>query len=264
MRETGKTGKTRRGSGPSILFRRGVCVFSWALLGLAGCSGMQQTTMQPKGDPLLGDVKPGTPVAPIPAGTQASATSGIPPLPLQNDARSTAAVVNNTSLPGGKSLGIDNGGTGQATGWQRTNLGLGQPNSGTPGNSRTPAGTGTPKVAPVPSQPAPGRQVSNPTTGTPGVIPAGNWTTAPGSPSGIPVIPAPPAGDSSALQASLEASLKSKGFVGARRVDTAEGVQFSGYVPNPDRPGALRYLETTAPDYATALQALLNRIEKGS
>lgn len=210
--------------------------------------------MQPKGDPLLGDVKPGNGVAPIPPGTQAGNAGGVPPLPLANAARSTAAVANNTSLPGGKTLGIESGSTGRPTGWQRTNLGLGQPN-GT-------GSTGSPKVAPVPNQPTPGPQVSTPAT--PGVIPAGNWANAPGSPGGIPVIPAPAPGDASALQASLEATLKSKGLLGVRRADTPEGVQLSGYMPNPDRPGSLMYLETTAPDYTTALQAILRRIDKGN
>ena len=47
-----------------------------------------------------------------------------------------------------------------------------------------------------------------------------------------------------------------------KKEDTSEGVRVSCYVPQRANPANLRYLETVAPDYGTALQALVQQIDR--
>jgi hypothetical protein len=239
---------------------------------LAGCSTTSPTH---SGDPLFGEYYPkgpnGQPMPPPNPAPHKTTSTGVPPYPTVNSAGSTAAIANNTGLPGGRNLAINEN---SGTNWALTNT----------SNTGTPAGvapaTATPIVRPIPRdttgpvavsipvQPGNPAANSNPvtsanlgTTSAPAgtIIPTGALSasaeapqkkTAPVAPTGV-VTPD-----------DLQRTLQGKGALGLKKDEIAEGVRVSCYVPQQSNPANLRYLETVAPDYPTGLQALLQQIDR--
>jgi hypothetical protein len=215
-----------------------VCVALLFLPLAVGCQAPQTHT----GDPLLNEYYPKAPTGqPLPPPTKT--TSAVPPYPSNNSAASTAAIAANTALPGGRNLAI-NDKTG--TNWMLTNTS----NSGA-GNP--------PIVQPIPRD----ATFSGPITqssalSTPGtVITTGSWTSA--TPAPPAAGPLPPLG--TVTPEILQATLQGKGALGLKQENVADGLRVSCYVPQRSNPGNFRYLETTARDYSTALQALLQQVD---
>jgi hypothetical protein len=257
MSKTRKADKIRRTSR-----RQSWC--AWVSLGLGllpalvGCSSAPHTH---SGDPLFGEYYPkgpnGQPMPPANTSPNKTTSAGVPPYPTTNAASSTAAIA---GLSGGRPLAIDEK---TGTNWTLTNT------TNTPPN--VPAGNGSPIVQPVPrdtsgpvasnagtpsnSPPAPvGNSANPPST----ILTTGSWTTGPHPPPNVgPVAPL-----GTVTPEILQSTLQGKGAVGLKREDTPEGVRVSCYVPQRSNPANLRYLETVARDYPTALQALLQQIDQ--
>jgi hypothetical protein len=238
-----------------------LCV--WACLGLgllpllAGCGSTSKTHA---GDPLYGEFYPKGPGGqPMPPSNQSpnKTTSAVPPIPASNSAASTAALAG--GLPGGRSLAI---GENSGTNWALTSTGSGVvPAGGAPGGI-IPASGKAPIVQPIPRDPG---FMGPVTAGNPGmnsnpggaVVAAGSWSS--GTPAPSSTAPLPPLGV--VTPEVLQDTLQGKGAVGLKKENVPEGVRVSCYVPQRSDPFNLRYLETTAADYPTALQALLRQVE---
>jgi hypothetical protein len=238
MSEQRKPGERRRAARTHVLG-------AWAVIGLALVSGLAGCTSTPQthaGDPLFGEYYPkgpnGQPMPPPNSGVNKT-TSGVLPVPPASSATSTAAIANNTALPGGRALAINEK---NGVDWTLT---------GNPNNNTTPAqptANHPPIVQPVPQDPsysAPINATSNQSTGN--AVPAG---TAPAPPMGMVTTDV------------LLATLQGKGAVGLKQEAVPDGVRVSCYVPQAGNPSNLRYMETVARDYPTGLQAILQQIDQ--
>jgi hypothetical protein len=106
--------------------------------------------------------------------------------------------------------------------WQLTNIGK--------GHQMPP--TQTPTVQPVPRDPPP----------PPGGLQPSSWSSA-------------------AQPDSVLAPLKARGAVGEQEETVPGGIRFSCFLPSRANPANLRQYEVTAPDLASAVQAILRQID---
>jgi hypothetical protein len=225
---------------------------------ITGCS---HTAQNHTGDPLYGEYYPkgpnGQPMPPPSTPTKTSSL-GVPPYPASNSGTSTAALA--VGLPGSKALAINDTNT--------TNV----PATLTNGNGvapYVPAGNRPPLVQPIPRDTAatsgPVASATNgfsvppvaaPTTPPPAqnpanpIITAGSWSAGTQATSG----PVAPLGV--VTPEVLQSTLAGKGAKNLKQENVPDGVRVSCYAPDG------RYLETTARDSTTGLQALLGQIEQ--
>jgi hypothetical protein len=209
---------------------------AWGSLGLlagltaAGCSSVPPTAQQSAGDPLLGPTPPlaNQPTAPA-AGNAQAWLAPIPP---------AAGVATNAALAGqSQSLAI--GGAPSGDGWLRK---IDAPP--TPGQTPiTPASQQSqPRVEPVPKD--------NSFTAIPGpaIQPTGSWAAS-----------SPPAGPS---PEQLKQLLDARGVIGQKQEIVPGGILLRCVVTSPANPNANQVYETTAVDYATAVQAIVQQIDR--
>jgi hypothetical protein len=196
---------------------------------LAGCSlGNKRNKAE---DPLLGNPKgppgPGAPAAP-PPGTRSQAE--VPPIPTASSSPSNAALAANP-LPGSRPLSI-----------------------GSVDAAATPAGTLT-------SGPSNGAKLSRP---EPIVqpIPRDAGSTAPGTSAVVPVGTWGAAGQQPTTTDPIQQKLKDRGVTFQRQEVVSGGIHFSCTVPNPQNPAVTRFFEATAPDYPSAVQAVLQQMDQ--
>jgi hypothetical protein len=252
---------------------------AWVILGICSAAlvGCSSTPATHSGDPLFGEYYPkgpnGQPLPP-PNPAQKTTSIGVPPYPAANSASSTAAIATNTSLPGGRPLAINekNGLNGSLTNTSApAGVGIGTPivqpiprDTTGPVATANPAGTSTPAIA---------TNLGNAATPVGTIIPTGSWTAPAQSPATTspaaapaPASPSPAPGPAqvpvAATADALQAALEGKGAVGLKQENVPEGVRVSCYMPRPSSPANIRYLETVAGDYATALQAILQQADQ--
>jgi len=193
-------------------------------LGLAGCSTAHHasTTL---GDPLLGPAPPpAQSTSPLHATTPGNS---LPPIPQNAGLSTNAALASQTAQP--QSLAIT-----QGSGWARKVDGAGTPT--TPGMP-----VSQPKVEPIPSD----RSITAPQT--PAIKQTG-WSA-----SGQPT---PPSTEQ------LDQQLTAKGVLAHELVRDPNGmVRLKVAVANPSNPNVIDNLEQVAPDYATAVVAIIRDID---
>ncbi len=198
---------------------------AWSTLGLAwlpalaGCSTTAPATHT--GDPLYGEYYPkgpnGQPMPPPATPHKTTSAAGVPPFPLANSSASTAAIANNTELPGGRPLAINEKG---GTNWALTN------NPGSPARA--------PVVVPVPrDNTVPGPITQAAPANLPGtIVAAGSWSSGPATPvSSGPVAPL-----GMVTPDVLQGTLQGKGAVGLKQETVPDGVRVSCYVPQHRQP----------------------------
>jgi len=231
---------------------------------LNGCSSTSPHTHS--GDPLFGEYYPkgpnGQPMPPPSQGANKTTSLGVPPYPAANSASSTAAIAGNAALPGGRPLAINEK---SGTNWALTNT----------STTNTPAtGNGQPVVQPIPPDttgpitaanqgaqmasiaPINIGEITKPATP---VVAAASWSKP--TPIQQTATPIPPLGK--LTPEVLQSTLEAKGAIGLKQ-EAAEGgsVRVSCYVQQKTNPANMRYLETVAADYPTALQALLRQVDQ--
>lgn len=253
--------------------RRGLASLCAALgLGLATLSGCNSTPKQHTGDPLMGEpIQPkgpnGQPLPPV--NIPAKQTSALP-YPESNSASSNAAIAANTGAPygttlaGGRDLAIGDGTRPSwiiNTGQQNYQGPIVQP---VPRDTSAPAGNNPFGVVPnnTPSNNIFGAPptAAAPNTTSPTIATA-SWTADnPLSRGTAPSGPVAPLGTTTTDV--LVSTLQGKGAIGLRQENVLEGVRVSCYVPSRTNSQDLRHLETTARDYPTALQAILQQIDQ--
>jgi hypothetical protein len=235
MHRPAKTGKPRR-TGKARL------ILTWASLGLcagltgAGCSTTAQTTAQATaGDPLLGPTPPPS-TLPVQA-APANAEAWLAPIPPSSGVATNATLASQTPPP--RSLAIGEAPPGGS--WQR-NI------DGAPATSNVLKAPITPAsqihVEPVPKD--------NSFTAAPGqaIQPAGSWAVS---------SPSPAAGPS--LE-QLKQALDVRHVIGQQQENVPGGIHLRCVVTNPANPNANQIYETTAADYATAVQAIVQQIDR--
>jgi hypothetical protein len=207
-------------------------------LGPAGC---HTTKLDKAGDPLLGAAVPpaGNPAQPhnppqttqTPAGTPTATSANVPPIPLPAASPTNASLASQTRP---KSLAITDG---AAAGWQR---GAALPVSpvGNPSQSNA-----APRVEPVPAADSFSQQTSAPIQTTSSWT-AGNRPAAAETPE------------------QLQKLLDAHGVAGQKLVSNPTGVHLICAVPSRANPSQNVLYEVTAPDYATAVHAVVRQIEQ--
>ncbi|MCI0377479.1 MAG: hypothetical protein L0215_07730 [Gemmataceae bacterium] len=224
------------------------------LLILAGV-GCNSTKPTHSGDPLFGEYYPKGPTGQqLPQQAAANPNKVGLSTPTALTGNSPAAFANNTALPGANPLAI---GEKNAPDWTLTNTNKGgNPSIAPMGSGIAGDGpTGSPKVMPVPRDPManPGPSTMAPTAG--GILTTGSWSAEEKN------ADVPPLGAVSVDV--LQSTLQARGVLGLKTEPVPEGVRVSCFAPQPDNPANLRYLETTAPDVATAFQALRQKLDSG-
>ena len=209
------------------VFLAGAALGLGAALTGAGCNTMQHAANDKLGDPLLGE----TPQEKKNATTHAQAPAGLGPIPPAGG--TTTAALSGQS----PALSI-----GAADGWARKV-------DGTPAGATT-SGTLKAPVVPV-SQPKvyPVPKDESGLTTAPALQPTGSWQASGPAPT---VVPTPE---------SLDALLDSRGVIGKKKEDVPGGIHLVCAVTNPANPNANQIYETTAVDYATAVQAIVAQID---
>jgi hypothetical protein len=233
MHRPAKSGSLRR-------TRKSLSLLAWGSLGLlaglagAGCSSVPTTAQQSPGDPLLGPAPPNANQPTPPANAQAW-LAPIPP---------SAGVPTNAALAGqSQSLAIGAAPSGE--GWLRKI-------DGTP----TPGNAGQAPITPV-SQPrveaipkdnsftaAPTQSISTPVQS---IQPTGSWAAS-----------NPAAGPT---PEQLKQLLDARGVIGQKQDVVPGGILLRCVVSTPANPSANQVYETTAVDYATAVQAIVQQID---
>jgi hypothetical protein len=218
--------------------------FAWGSIGLsagltgAGCESVPATTQQSAGDPLLGPAPANANQSTPPANAQA----WLAPIP------SASGVATNASLAGQtQSLAIGGAPTGE--GWMRKIDGTPAPVG--PGQTPiTPVSQQSPRVEAVPKdnsftaaptqsiQPAPAQSIQ----------PAGSWAAS-----------SPPVGPSAEQ---LKKMLDDHRVNSQQQQNVPNGILLRCYVTSPADPSARQVYETTAVDYATAVQAIVQQIDQ--
>ncbi|MCI0640473.1 MAG: hypothetical protein L0Y72_05690 [Gemmataceae bacterium] len=247
MRQIAKTNRLRR----KLRFAVGVIGLLHALI-LTG-TGCNSTKPTHSGDPLFGEYYPKGPTGQqLPQQAAANQNKVGLSTPTALTGNSPAAFANNTALPGASPLAI---GEKNAPDWTLTNTNKGGNPTAAPMGSGSNGPTGSPKVMPVPRDPTgnPGASSMAPAPG--GILTTGSWSAEENKAN------VPPLGAESVEV--LQSTLQARGVLGLKTEPVPEGVRVSCFAPQPDNPANLRYLETTAPDVATALQALRQKLDSG-
>ena len=224
-----------------------------AALGAGGCSMGGPMDLAKVGDPILGAAVPAAqPLQPQSApqnaqqqqGSPAATSSAIPPIPTLPASPTSASLASQTRPLGGLAI-TDGNSFPQGDGWQRNTGAAPVAPIGSPNN---PPVRQPPKVVPVPRED--GFSSGQP---VPGIQTAGSWSAG-----------AQAAVQSAALSPQqLQQLLESRGVVAQKLFNNADGVHLLCAVPSRSSPEAriLTY-EVTAPDYATAVQAIVRQIDQ--
>jgi hypothetical protein len=244
MQRAQERGKTPRARGTGRTACLALACWSGALFALlSGCNTFQRSRDPKEPEPLYGEFHPKSfGNAPPPAGKTTSSKSGnsgvIPALPAATSTESSAAIASGDPLQGSRPLGIEDAGRGQpVAAWQGTKqLTSGQPAADMIPNLRPPVG----QAQPLPPDPNAGATIP---VGARAAPPA--WSAQPA------------AADFDQLQKELAdhnvISLRLEKYQGACKVSCT--------VPKPFDQGVNRTYEATAPDYKTAIRAVLSRID---
>jgi hypothetical protein len=217
---------------------------AWGSIGLsvgltgAGCGSVPATTHQSAGEPLFGE----TPLNPAQPTPPANAQAWLAPIPSASGVATNASLASQT-----QSLAIGGAPTGE--GWMRKI-------DGTPTPGQTPINPvsqqSTPRVEAVPkdnSFTAAPTQSFQPAAAVPQSIqPTGSWAAA-----------TPPAGPSADQ---LKQMLDARGVNGQQQQNVPGGILLRCYVTSKSDPSARQVYETTAADYATAVQAIAQQIDQ--
>ncbi len=196
----------------------------WFVMSCLFAAGVGCKSADKKDDPLFG-VKPPTvnPVPPTTGANLGTPNRGVPPIPDNTSAGSTAALA---SLPGGKALAINN------------------PQAPAP----PPTSPTGPTVQPIP------RDVP---ASTPNLLATGSWTPqTPGMPTSLP---APSSGNFVDPQL---AALQARGISNPKIENIPEGVRVTVLAPTRGTPDSLQLYTATAGDTAGAVQAILQQIDQ--
>lgn len=190
-------------------------------LGLAGCSSTQHAATT-LGDPLLGPAPPpAQTTSPLQATTPQN--NGLAPIPQSAGLNTNAALASQTPQP--HPLGIT-----QGAGWDRK----------------------------VDGAPTPGMPVSQPRVEP---VPKDTSITAPSSPAITQTAWTPAASQPAPTADELEKQLQSRGVTKHDQVPDGNGIRLTVVVQNPANPTAVDTLYTTAPDYPTAVAAIIHEID---
>jgi hypothetical protein len=207
----------------------------------AGCESVPTATQQSAGDPLLGPA-PANGNQPTPPANAQAWLAPIPP---------ASGVATNASLAGqSQSLAIGDAATGE--GWMRKIDGT--PASGHAGQVPiTPVSQqSTPRVEPVPKDnsftAAPTQSFQPAAVAAQSIQPASSWAAS-----------NPPAGPSAEQ---LKQMLDKCGVTSQQQQNVPGGIQLRCYVASQADPSARQVYETTAVDYATAVQAIVQQIDQ--
>jgi hypothetical protein len=178
------------------------------------------------GDPLLGPSPP-----PATATPPATAQAWLPPIPQNSGGATNAALAGQTQPPQALAIGSPPSGEG----WLRKI-------DNAPTTLRAPiTPVSQPRVEPVP------KDNSFTVAASPAIQPAGSW--AAGSPSAAPT------------PEQLKQMLDARGVIGAKQEVVADGIHLRVAVSSPANPDSNQIYETTAVDYATAVQAIVQQID---
>ena len=235
MQRAQERGKTPQARGALALACWSGALFTFALLSGCKAAGTQNP------DPLVGDMHPKTfGNTPPPAGKTTSSKSGnagaIPALPVATSTGSSAAIASGDPLLGSRPLGIEDAGREQpVAAWQGTK----QLTSGQSGADMTPA-LRPPMVQPLPPDPNAGAAASG---GAPATPPA--WSAQPAA----------------AEFDQLQQQLVERNVIWQRLESYQGGYKFSCMVPKPFDRDVNRTYEATAPNYKSAILAVLKKID---
>jgi hypothetical protein len=213
---------------------------------VSGCSGLNESRVKP-GDPLMGEKQPSGPTIGPPQPPQNRANMQVPNGPTATAAKSNAQMAANVDpLLGGKTLVIPdpNQPTQTVGGWQ--------PKDKQPG---VVVGAGGPGVT-IRAPEQPGIQPVPPPTinGNLPPVPNTNATT----PAPVPVTGTGPFPDYD----QVVAALKQRGMVWQTQQGVAGGVRFTCGVASSQDPTQIQVFEATAPDYRSAMLAVINKIDQ--
>jgi hypothetical protein len=206
----------------------------------AGCESVPTATQQSAGDPLLGPTAPNANQAAPPANPQA----WLAPIP------SASGVATNASLAGQtQSLAIGGAPTGE--GWMRKIDGTPAPVN--PGQTPiTPVSQQSPRVEAVPKDTsftaAPTQSIQPAAVAVQSIQPTGSWAAS-----------SPPVGPSAEQ---LKKMLDDRGVSSQQQQNVPGGILLRCYVTSQADPSARQVYETTAVDYATAVQAIAQQIDQ--
>jgi hypothetical protein len=208
-----------------------------ALLGptLTGCGSLRKRDAE---DPLVGPGPKG--LQKTDPGTATKTHSPVPPVPAANSASSNADLAAGAQLAGGRPLGIDGRGAG---GWVPSGPD-GRPVRPVSDSAVVPASGGV-----ILSRPEPLGEGPQASAG--GLTPVPVYGSQPG---------AQPAAPPNADQ--LIEQLKARGAVLLPQSVTRDGVSVRCAVADPANRDRQHIYEATGPDAASALQALLNQIDR--
>jgi hypothetical protein len=232
MQRPAKPGKLCRASKLQTLL-------AWGLLGLgctlAGCSTHHQlASKEGPGDPLLGPSQPpAQTTSPLHATTPPG--GGLGPIPSNAGLSTNAALASQTATP--QSLAIS-----QGDGWARKVDGTAVKTPGQP--------VSQPRVEPIPKD-------SNVGTGAPvQPIKQTNWSA-----SSQPATPTTPTTPTTSTTEQLDEQLKAHGVLAHEQAPEGTGIRLTVVVANPTNPDARDNFYTIAPDYATAVAAIIREID---
>ena len=229
----GKPGRTRKARQ----------IIAWASLGLCagltgtGCSMTSSMTAQAQekaGDPLLG---PSPPPANLPAQPAGNAEAWLAPILPSSGVATNATLASQTPPP--RSLAIGDAPPGGS--WQR-NIDGTSATSNVLKAPLTPASQ--PRVEPVPKDnsftAAPGQQIQA----------AGSWAASSPTPAAGPTLE------------QLKQALDARHVIGQQQENVPGGIHLRCVVTNPANPTSNQIYETTAADYVTAVQAIVQQIDR--
>ncbi len=252
--ETGRTPpwESRRGRAAVALFAASCALFSLALS--SGCNTLKPKTATAEGDPLQGPWRPKTfDAGPVPARPTTSKAGPLPSLPSATSANSNTAILTKDAQSepdpllgdrGGRELVIGGQGAwqgGEANGKAANTLVSAQGNGGLRPTLRGPEPVAEVSQAGTAGVPAP------PPPPAPGVVATATWPAGSG---------AGPDYDQ------LQGQLKARGVTWQRQETFNDGFKFTCFVTNPFNPEFTRTYEATAHDYKSALQAVLEQIDR--
>jgi hypothetical protein len=247
MQRAQERGKTPQARGASRTACLALACWSGALFAfalLSGCNTFQRSRDPKQPEPLYGEFHPKTfGNAPPPASKTTSSKSGnagaIPALPAATSTGSSAAIASGDPLLGSRPLAIEDPGRAQpVAAWQGTK----QLTSGQSAADMTP-NLRPPIVQPHPLPPDPNA----------GVAVAGGARAAP------PAWSAPPA---AADFDQLQKELADRNVTSLRLEKYQGGCKVSCMAPKPFDRGVNRTYEATAPDYPSAIRAVLDQIDR--
>ncbi len=196
-----------------------------AALALAGCSGTHKYAKT--FDPLVDGTTPGPAQGTSPLQATTPPAVGLPPIPQSSGLTTNAALAAQTPRP--QSLMIT-----QDTGWARKRT---DSPAAAPG---LPVSQPKARVVPIPED----KSITAPSTAA--IKQTAGWTaSASAAPS----------------KADLDAQLKSRGVVDQKQALEVNGIRLSVAVKNAANPNTVDNYSTIAPDYATAVAAIIREID---